>query len=124
MADPLPDWTEGNAGIVLNRCDPCKHIFYFEREFCPVCGARSNSGFSASGLGVVEARTEVKRAATVELSAFAPYTIILVKLAEGPRIMAHGEKDLAIRDQVSVRFVPFGDGNLIPYFKKIEARDE
>jgi hypothetical protein len=47
----------------------------------------------------------------------APYTILLVDAAEGYRLMAHGEGDLAIGDPVTAHFAPFGEG-LIPVFRK------
>jgi uncharacterized protein len=33
--------------------------------------------------------------------------------------MAHGDKDLAIGDRVTARFVPFA-GRAVPYFEKIK----
>jgi hypothetical protein len=46
-----------------------------------------------------------------------PYNILLVDCAEGFRMMAHGEKDLAIGDDVTARFEEFA-GRLVPYFVK------
>jgi len=45
------------------------------------------------------------------------YNIVLVDTAEGFRMMAHGDLELAIGDPVSARFVPFA-GRLVPYFEK------
>ena len=50
----------------------------------------------ASGEGRVYATTLVCRAATAETRAHVPYNIVLVDAIEGFRMMAHGEKDLAI----------------------------
>ena len=46
--------------------------------------------------------------------------IVLVDTAEGFRMMAHGDNDLAIGDRVTARFVPFA-GRLVPYFEKVKA---
>ncbi len=124
MADLPKDWTEGTPGIVLHQCGACRHIFYFRRGFCPSCGARPVTCFSAQGHGEVEACTEVKRAASIEQSAYAPYAILLVKLIEGPRVMARGDKDIVIGDPVTARFLPVGEGLLIPFFVHAEAADE
>ena len=35
-------------------------------------------------------------------------------------MMAHGDNDLSIGDQVTVRFVPFA-GRLVPYFEKVKS---
>ena len=37
--------------------------------------------------------------------------------AEGFRMMAHGDNDLAIGDRVTVRFKPFA-GRLVPHFEQ------
>ena len=47
-----------------------------------------------------------------------PYTIVLVDAKEGFRMMAHGDRDLAIGDPVTARFVPFA-GGVVPYFEKV-----
>jgi uncharacterized protein len=48
-----------------------------------------------------------------------PYNIVLVDTDEGFRMMAHGDKDLAVGDQVKARFARFA-GRLIPYFEKVK----
>jgi hypothetical protein len=47
-----------------------------------------------------------------------PYNIVLVDAAEGFRMMAHGEANLAIGDRVTARFAEFA-GRLVPYFEKV-----
>lgn len=59
----------------------------------------------------------VCRAATPEMRAHVPYNILLVDCAEGFRMMAHGENDLAIGDSVVACFKPFA-GKLVPFFAK------
>ena len=46
-----------------------------------------------------------------------PYNILLVDCAEGFRMMAHGENDLAIGDEVDAGFKPFA-GKLVPFFTR------
>ena len=57
------------------------------------------------------------RAATPETRAHVPYNIVLVDTAEGFRMMAHGDNDLAIGDKVTARFGS-SPGRLVPYFAK------
>jgi hypothetical protein len=59
----------------------------------------------------------VSRAPTPELRALAPYAILLVDMAEGFRMMAHGDPTLVIDDAVAASFRPFGD-RLVPYFER------
>ena len=67
--------------------------------------------------GTVYATSLVCRAATPETRDHIPYNIILVDTAEGFRMMAHGDNDLAIGDKVTARFARFA-GRLVPYFER------
>ena len=114
---PIRDWTRGEEGIAFQHCPACDEIWYFHREFCPHCGRREIDRLQSSGRGVVHTLTLVTRAPSEELRALAPYCVLLVDAAEGFRMMAHGDKDLAIGDSVQVRFLKFGSLT-IPYFEK------
>jgi uncharacterized OB-fold protein len=115
MSGRIADWTKGEQAIVYQSCSACGRVQYFHRAFCAACGASDPTEHRASGKGRVYAATLVCRAATPETRAQVPYNILLVDCAEGFRMMAHGEKDLAIGDEVTVRFVPFA-GRVVPYF--------
>jgi uncharacterized OB-fold protein len=112
-----PDWTEGGAVIVYQRCNACEAKQYFRRAFCHACGSTELSVLSAEGTGTVYAVSHVTRAPTPEARAHGPYTIVLVDADEGFRLMAHGAHDLAIGDRVSATFNRFIDG-LVPYFER------
>jgi uncharacterized OB-fold protein len=62
----------------------------------------------------------VCRAATPETRAHVPYNIVLVDCAEGFRMMAHGDQDLAIGDNVTAGFAQF-TGRLVPYFTRTKS---
>ena len=113
----LDDWTTGAEAIVYQCCEPCGNLQYFRRSFCCACGAPDPVEKRASGQGTVYATSLVCRAATPETRAHIPYNIVLVDTAEGFRMMAHGDTDLAIGDKVAARFVPFA-GRLVPYFAR------
>lgn len=115
MSGRIADWTKGEEAIVYQACSGCGAVQYFHRAFCAACGAADSGERRASGKGRVYAASLVCRAATPETRAHVPYNILLVDCAEGFRMMAHGEKDLAIGDEVTARFVPFA-GRLVPYF--------
>ena len=117
MSERLADWTTGAEAIAYQRCESCGHLQYFHRAFCVACGAADPRELRASGKGRVYAASLVCRAATPETRAHVPYNILLVDCAEGFRMMAHGEKDLAIGDEVTASFVSFA-GKLVPYFTK------
>jgi uncharacterized protein len=105
----LADWTAGTEAIVYQCCAACGGLQYFRRSFCAVCGAPDPVEKCASGEGTVYATSLVR--------AHIPYNIVLVDTAEGFRMMAHGDRALAIGDQVTARFVPFA-GRVVPYFAK------
>jgi uncharacterized protein len=116
----LADWTTDEAAIVYQSCGTCGAVQYFRRSFCVVCGAPDPVEKRASGRGTVYATTLVCRAATPETRAHVPYNIILVDTSEGFRMMAHGDNDLSIGDEVNARFAIFA-GRLVPYFEKLKS---
>lgn len=117
MSEALRDWTRGTEGIVYQCCEDCDAVWYFNRDFCPRCGKTRVQTLQASGRGSVHAISLVHRAPTEALRQLVPYLIVLVDAEEGFRIMAHGEKSLAIGDRASARFVRFGDA-VVPYFER------
>lgn len=114
---PEADWTAGAEAILYQQCPACRAAWYFRRGFCPECGDEAPKTARSSGKGVVHSATLVCRAATPEAKAHVPYTILLVDMAEGFRMMAHGAKDLAIGDEVVSHFERFTD-RLVPFFAK------
>jgi uncharacterized protein len=118
MSNDRPaDWTTGIEAILYQACGACGQVQYFCRGFCASCGAANLTEKRSSGEGTVYATSLVCRAATPETRAHVPYNILLVDAAEGFRMMAHGDNDLAIGDKVTARFTPFA-GRLVPYFAK------
>ena len=115
----MSGWTTGEESIVYQSCAACGARQYFRRSFCTACGAADPTKQRASGEGVVYATSLVCRAATPETRAHVPYNIVLVDAAEGFRMMAHGDNDLAIGDKVTARYQPFA-GRLVPYFQRIK----
>jgi len=117
MTDQFADWTKGAGAIVYQSCGACANVQYFHRNFCAACGAPDPVEKRASGAGTVYATSLVCRAATPETRAHVPFNIVLVDAVEGFRMMAHGDNDLAIGDEVTASYRPFA-GRLVPYFEK------
>jgi uncharacterized OB-fold protein len=113
----IADWTTGGQALLYQRCRSCKSVWYFRRGFCPSCGSADIEALSSKGRGVVHAVTLVCRPATAEARAHVPFTIALVDLTEGIRVMTHGDRDLKIGDAVTLRFEKFID-HLVPYAGK------
>lgn len=109
------DWTRGGTRLVFQHCLACQHTFYFQRSFCPACGVASPPVSISEGRGVVHASTLVQRAPSDAFRAIVPYRIVLVDLAEGFRVMAHGDPALVIGDDVTGRIEVIA-GRSLPYF--------
>ena len=120
MSDTLvsSDWTRGGDRIVFQHCQSCGHVFYFQRSFCPACGGAEPQQRVSGGRGTLHAHTLVQRAPSDEFRAITPYAIVLVDLAEGFRVMAHGDPSLRIGDAVVGRIETLA-GRPLPYFNKV-----
>lgn len=120
-------WDGCNEGrLLLPRCDSCETVFYYPRGSCPVCGSERLSWLESSGAGRVYSFTQV------EVSFYGsrwesqlPYVVLLVDLAEGPRMMSRliGAADgLAVGAPVQVEFVSVEEQRL-PFFRLQPAGD-
>jgi uncharacterized OB-fold protein len=123
---PSPDarafWeacTEGR--LVLPHCDACGESFFYPRSTCPSCGSRALSWRDASGRGVVHAFCIHHHSSLGFLQPLLPFVTALVRLEEGPTIMALLD---APADPASVRcdmpveatFCATADGTVVPVF--------
>jgi hypothetical protein len=97
VARPLPQptpetqhfWDGTREGeLRLQRCDACSHVYFPPRSFCAKCASRDVSVFAASGRATLHSYVINHRA--MPNSGFeAPYSIAVVELAEGPRMMTN-----------------------------------
>ncbi|MEZ5726753.1 MAG: OB-fold domain-containing protein [Burkholderiaceae bacterium] len=99
-------FVDGLARGVLRvqACEACSTVQSLARHACPRCGSPRLSWRNASGLGTVFALTQVRRAPTPEFRALVPYTLVLVDLDEGARVMGHAADGLSIGDRVRAEF--------------------
>ncbi len=95
-------FTDGLAQGLLRyqRCESCGAAQRLARYACTACGETSLSWHDAVGTGRVFSLTEVRRAPTEAFKAMAPYTLALVDLDEGARLMGHARAGMAIGDRV------------------------
>src|SRR3954465_6918136 len=88
---PTPEtqhfWDGTKAGeLRLQRCDACSHVYFPPRPFCPKCAGRKVSWFAASGRATLYSYIIHHRPAP---GFTPPYSIAVVELAEGPRMMTN-----------------------------------
>ena len=105
------------AGLPYQRCGACDHSWYFQRGFCPECGHAPPLALVAAGAGTLYAATLVHRAPSEEFKALVPYSIVLVDMREGFRVMGHAEPGLALDAPVRCEMRRIA-GRLLPFFVK------
>lgn len=106
---------DADACLHYQRCDACDHAWYFQRDFCPACGSTAPRLLAAEGRGTLYASTLVNRAPSEEFKALLPYTIVLVQMREGFRVMGHAEPGLSLDSAVRCEMRAIG-GRLLPFF--------
>lgn len=108
-----------SESLHYQRCGACKHTWYFRRDFCPACGNAAPQTLASEGIGTLYASTLVHRAPAAEFKDLLPYTIVLVDLREGFRVMGHGEPGLPLDCAVRCEMRTVA-GRLLPFFLKAQ----
>ncbi len=124
---PTPEtqhfWDGTREGeLRLQRCDACAHVYFPPRPFCPRCASKRVTVFAASGRGSLHSYVINHRA--LPNSGFeAPYSIAVVELAEGPRLMTNivetpqTPEALELDMPVEVVFAPMNEDISLPLFR-------
>jgi len=108
--------------LLLRHCRACDKPHFYPREVCPYCYSLDLDWSEASGVGTVYSYTVAHRPAGPAYADDVPYTIAIVELEEGPRMMTWivGDKgDVAIGARVHVRFEPLNDDVNLPVFELV-----
>ena len=130
LPTPTPEtqhyWDGAKAGeLRLQRCDACSHAYFPPRPFCPECGSREVSVFRASGRATLHSYViNHMKAPGFE----PPYTVAVVELEEGPRLMSNildcpaTPEALVLDMPLEVTFEKVSDEITLPQFKPAEAK--
>lgn len=91
LPKPTPEtrhfWDGTRAGeLRLQRCRACARAYFPPRPFCPACSSRDVEVFAASGRATLHSYVIHHRDAPGYV---APYSIAVVELDEGPRMMTN-----------------------------------
>lgn len=129
---PLPVVTEENrpfwegcrqGKLLLQFCDQCQQHQFYPRLYCMHCGSSNVRWVSASGRGVIYSYTVIHQNKSPEFVQDTPYNVVVVQLAEGPRLMSTiVETDLAelrIDLPVTVVFDAVSEVIHLPRFKAL-----
>lgn len=92
---PVPDadtaafWAGLKEGrLLLQHCLECGAVHYYQQGICRGCGSDRLEHRAASGRGRVHSFSVVHRAPGPAFEGETPYAILLVELAEGPRMIS------------------------------------
>jgi uncharacterized OB-fold protein len=121
---PTPEtqffWDGIRAGsLLLQRCKPCERPYFPPRPFCPRCGGHEVEVFTATGRASLYSYVICYRPAA---GFSAPYSIAVVELDEGPRMMtnivgvAQTPEALILDMPLEVTFQST-DADIVPSFK-------
>jgi uncharacterized OB-fold protein len=121
-AASAPFWDACDRGqLLLPRCRDCRHVFYYPRIMCPKCGGRTLDWLACSGRGRVFSFSQVSVSFYgPDWESQLPYTVVLVDLEEGPRMLSRLTGDHVDRVHigacVEISFAAIGDRKL-PFFR-------
>ena len=130
IAKPLPSpdgdtealWAGLRDGkLLLQHCNNCGNVAYYQQQMCRQCGSGDIVHKPASGAGTVHSFSVVHRAPGPAFKAEVPYAVLLVELAEGPRMISTftgGSVDEITFDMdVQLAFEDVGQGITLPRFR-------
>ncbi|RGE23652.1 Zn-ribbon domain-containing OB-fold protein [Leucobacter sp. wl10] len=81
-------WDAANDDeLLIQRCRDCGHRQHYPRNICTGCWSEQLEWQAASGRGTVWTFTVVEKPGHPAWAGETPYTIALVELEEGPRLM-------------------------------------
>jgi uncharacterized OB-fold protein len=117
-----PFWDGCKQGeFRLQTCRKCDRINWFPRSLCFNCGSGSFDWVKASGKATLETYSIVYRPMSEAWATEVPYTLAIVWLDEGIRMVTRllhpPETVPEIGGRLTVRFVPIEQGFLLPYFE-------
>jgi uncharacterized protein len=112
--------------LMLQKCHVCGAVQFPPRHHCATCWDSEPGWFEASGRGIVESVTVVRRAPIAAFRSKVPYVVAAIRIAEGPRMITNliGEGALLaqIGDAVVVDFAAAEGGVVLPQFRLTSKR--
>jgi uncharacterized OB-fold protein len=117
-----PYWDGAAAGrLCLQRCQECRALQHPPRALCTSCGCASRLVWEeVSGAGSIYSSTAIHRALLPALATLVPYTLAVVELDEGPRMVTAVRcaslEAVAIGSRVHVAFESVSADVVLPVF--------
>ena len=109
--------------LVLQQCSSCWRFRFYPRVICPHCFSESFAWQRSSGTGKVYSFTTIHRAPFPSFDNKVPYTLALIDLDEGVRMMSNiiecDPKTVEIGMLVEVAFEDLTEEISLPQFKAL-----
>ena len=120
-------WTGlARGALLLQHCADCGYVQFYQRAMCGRCLSAKVEHRPASGRGIIYSFSTVHRAPSAEFKEDVPYTVVLVELAEGPRMLrtlvGASPDTVAIGQVVEIVYEPVNADLALPRFRRV-ARD-
>lgn len=115
-----PWWDATRDGkLLVQRCRSCGHAQLYPRSSCTSCYGTDLTWQPASGRGVIYSHTMVHRAPHPAFTP--PYVVALIRLEEGPMVMANVDGDVRCDQPVRAMWEDLEDGRKLLQFTTTEA---
>lgn len=114
--------------LIIQCCADCDKFIMYPKRFCPFCLGENLDWKPASGRGEVYSVTVQRAAAPSGFEADLPYTLAIIRLAEGVQMMSRLVGDRAEQaqcgDAVTVDFQDVPDTDVtLPVFRLATASE-
>ena len=122
-----PYWEAAREGrLLLQRCVACGTLIHYPRPWCPSCWKTDLEWMEASGRGRVVTHTVVHQAPFESYAGDAPYVLAVIRLEEGPQMMANvvgiDPRSVVVDLAVEVIFEERAGGFRVPQFRSVADR--
>jgi uncharacterized OB-fold protein len=109
--------------LQLQKCNKCNNFHYPPAPVCPVCFSSDVKWEKVSGKGEVYTFSIVRRAPNPDWEADVPYTLAVVQLEQGPRMVTNiigiKPEEVKIGMKVQVAFEDATENYSLPKFKPV-----
>lgn len=110
--------------LLLKKCSRCGKIDHPPYIYCSECWSEEHEWINASGQGKIYAFSTVLLGAPLEFTNDIPYTIAMVDLNEGPRMLTTivnaKPEELKIGMDVEIIFDDITEGVTLPRFQPLK----
>jgi len=119
-----PFFAAARAGrLVVQSCDRCGALRFPPRELCSGCLATASSWAEVSGRGEVFTYNVMHQVYHPGFAADVPYAVVVVKLAEGPKLLSSlvdcRPQDIRIGMRVEAVFDRVSAEVTLPKFRRV-----